>query len=104
MRPWAIISHVSDRYTLEQNQKASPIDSFANGTVFACYESRETGDRLLEEQAMTTKMKAFVMQGIGKVEFVDKPMPEPGPNDAIVKTTRAFVCTFRCPHAQGCDR
>ena len=42
---------------------------------------------------MTTMMKAFVMQGIGKVEFVDKPIPEPGPNDAIVKTTRALVCT-----------
>lgn len=38
-------------------------------------------------------MKAFVMQGLGKVEFVDKPIPEPGPNDAIVKTTRALVCT-----------
>ncbi len=42
---------------------------------------------------MTRTMKAFVMQGIGKVAFMDKPIPEPGPNDAIVKTTRALVCT-----------
>ncbi len=42
---------------------------------------------------MAQTMKAFVMQGIGRVEFVDKPIPEPGPNDAIVKTTRALVCT-----------
>ena len=38
-------------------------------------------------------MKAFVIQGLGKVEFVDKPIAELGPNDAIVKTTRALVCT-----------
>ncbi|MEW4530167.1 MAG: NAD(P)-dependent alcohol dehydrogenase [Maioricimonas sp. JB045] len=38
-------------------------------------------------------MKTFVMKGIGRVGFMDKPIPEPGPNDAIVKTTRALVCT-----------
>lgn len=38
-------------------------------------------------------MKAFVMQGIGQVGFTEKPVPEPGPNDAIIKTTRALVCT-----------
>jgi threonine dehydrogenase-like Zn-dependent dehydrogenase len=39
-------------------------------------------------------MKAFVMKSIGKVGFMDKPMlADPGPNDAIVKTTRALVCT-----------
>jgi threonine dehydrogenase-like Zn-dependent dehydrogenase len=38
-------------------------------------------------------MKAFVMQGIGKVAVVDKPIPEPGPNDAVVKTTVALICT-----------
>ncbi len=42
---------------------------------------------------MTKSMKAFVMQGIGRTEFTDKPIPEPGPNDAVVKTTRALVCT-----------
>ncbi len=42
---------------------------------------------------MDKTMKAFVMQGIGKVGFMEKPIPEPGPTDAIVKTTRALVCT-----------
>ncbi len=38
-------------------------------------------------------MKAFVMKEIGKVGFVEKPVPQPGPNDAIVRTTRALICT-----------
>ena len=38
-------------------------------------------------------MRAFVMKGIGKVGFADKPIPAPGPTDAIVKTTKALICT-----------
>lgn len=38
-------------------------------------------------------MKAFVMKSLGQVGFSDKPIPEPGPDDAIVKTTRALICT-----------
>jgi threonine dehydrogenase-like Zn-dependent dehydrogenase len=38
-------------------------------------------------------MKAFVMEGIGRVAVVDKPIPEPGPNDAIIRTTAALICT-----------
>lgn len=38
-------------------------------------------------------MKAFVMEQIGRVALVDKPKPEPGPNDAIVRTTAALICT-----------
>jgi isopropanol dehydrogenase (NADP+) len=38
-------------------------------------------------------MKAFVMRQIGQVGFMDKPVPRPGPNDAIVKTTAALICT-----------
>lgn len=38
-------------------------------------------------------MKAFVMKSIGQVGFMEKPVPEPGPNDAIVQTTRALICT-----------
>lgn len=42
----------------------------------------------------TGTMRSFVMKGIGKVGFMDKPIPtDPGPNDAIIKTTRALVCT-----------
>lgn len=43
---------------------------------------------------MGTTMNAFVMHGIGRVGFMEKPIPsEVGPNDAIIKTTRALVCT-----------
>jgi len=39
-------------------------------------------------------MQAFVMRGIGKVGLLEKPVPEdPGPNGAIIKTTRALICT-----------
>jgi isopropanol dehydrogenase (NADP+) len=38
-------------------------------------------------------MKAFVMQGLGRVQFADKSVPKPGPNDAIIKTTHALICT-----------
>jgi len=38
-------------------------------------------------------MKAFVMKEIGAVGMMDKPVPTPGPNDAIVKTTAALICT-----------
>jgi threonine dehydrogenase-like Zn-dependent dehydrogenase len=38
-------------------------------------------------------MKAFVMKKIGEVGFMEKPKPRPGPNDAVVRTTRALICT-----------
>src|SRR3989475_8212902 len=38
-------------------------------------------------------MKAFVMKAIGQGGFMEKPIPHPGPNDAIVKTTKALICT-----------
>lgn len=38
-------------------------------------------------------MRAFVMKGIGQVAVMEKPVPEPGPNDAVVRTTTALVCT-----------
>ena len=38
-------------------------------------------------------MRSFVMKRIGEVGLMDKPLPECGPNDAIVKTTAALICT-----------
>lgn len=38
-------------------------------------------------------VKTFVMYGIGQVGFAEKPVPAPGPDDVIVKTTRALICT-----------
>lgn len=42
---------------------------------------------------MAQQMRCFVMKGIGKVGFAEKPIPTAGPNDAVVKTTHALVCT-----------
>ena len=38
-------------------------------------------------------MKAFVMKEIGQVAFLEKPIPDVGPYDAVVKTKVALVCT-----------
>jgi len=37
------------------------------------------------------QMKAFVMKEIGRVGFMDKPIPTPAPNDAVVRATRALI-------------
>lgn len=42
---------------------------------------------------MASMMKAFVMHRIGEVGMMDKPIPSAGPNDAIVRTTAALICT-----------
>ncbi len=39
------------------------------------------------------KMTCFVMHGIDKVGMTEKLIPRPGPNDAVVRTTAALVCT-----------
>jgi threonine dehydrogenase-like Zn-dependent dehydrogenase len=38
-------------------------------------------------------MRAFVMHGIGEVGIIEKPIPRAGPNDAIIRTTAALICT-----------
>jgi threonine dehydrogenase-like Zn-dependent dehydrogenase len=51
---------------------------------------------LLEEKTATasaTLMKAFVMQGLGKVGIVQKEVPRVGPDDALIRTTAALICT-----------
>jgi threonine dehydrogenase-like Zn-dependent dehydrogenase len=42
---------------------------------------------------ITGTMRAFVMASLDHVGFMDKPVPEPGPNDAVIKTTRGLICT-----------
>ncbi|HKQ88708.1 MAG TPA: NAD(P)-dependent alcohol dehydrogenase [Candidatus Acidoferrales bacterium] len=56
----------------------------------------ERAQVILETEPRTSsqRMLAFVMRKIGSVGFMDKPVPrDPGPNGAIIKTTRALVCT-----------
>ena len=38
-------------------------------------------------------MKAFAFLGVGKTGVIDKPIPEAGPRDAIVRTTASLICT-----------
>lgn len=42
---------------------------------------------------MAGTMRAFVMPEVGKTAVVDKPIPEPGPEEAVVRTTTALICT-----------
>ncbi|GHG92974.1 putative NADP-dependent isopropanol dehydrogenase [Streptomyces lanatus] len=46
-------------------------------------------------------MKAFVMKEIGRVGFMEKPVPQLGPGDALVRTTRALICTSDSHTVQG---
>src|SRR5689334_8883267 len=50
---------------------------------------------------MAKTMKAFVMKRIGEVGIMEKAVPDPGPNDAIVKTTAALICTSDTHTAAG---
>jgi len=38
-------------------------------------------------------MRAFVMTHVGATAVVEKPIPEPGLEEAVVRTTAAMVCT-----------
>ena len=40
---------------------------------------------------MSETMTSFVMHGIGKVGVMEKPIPRPGSNDAIIRTTAALM-------------
>lgn len=55
----------------------------------------------MKDKAHSQTMKAYVMYGIGATGFVEKPVPTPGPNDAIVKTKAALVCTSDCHLVAG---
>ena len=50
---------------------------------------------------MATTMTCFVMHGVGRVGLVEKPVPRAGPNDAVVRTTAALVCTSDCHTVAG---
>lgn len=41
---------------------------------------------------MTAMMKAAVFIGPGRIELVDKPIPDIGPNDALVRITTTTIC------------
>lgn len=49
---------------------------------------------LRESAVQPGMMKTFVMHSLGNVGFMEKAVPaDPGPNGAIIKTTKALICT-----------
>jgi isopropanol dehydrogenase (NADP+) len=42
---------------------------------------------------MAENMRAFVIKQVGETGVVEKPVPEPGPEEAVVRTTAALICT-----------
>lgn len=51
------------------------------------------GSHKWKNAIMPQTMNTFVMKKIGSVGMMEKPIADPGPNDAIVKTTAALVWT-----------
>ena len=46
-----------------------------------------------EAGLMADSMRAFVIKQVGETGVVEKPIPEPGPEEAVVRTTAALICT-----------
>jgi isopropanol dehydrogenase (NADP+) len=42
---------------------------------------------------MAESMRAFVIKQVGETGVVEKPIPQPGPEEAVVRTTAALICT-----------
>jgi hypothetical protein len=45
-----------------------------------------TGVHHFQEIAMSGRMKAAVFVEPGRIELADKPIPDVGPNDALIRT------------------
>ena len=85
----AISAALRVRSTLQANGATKRAFRFEG---LACIGSMERLERS-ECAAEGYAMKTFVMKSIGQVGFAEKPVPRPGPMDAIVKTTMALICT-----------
>jgi threonine dehydrogenase-like Zn-dependent dehydrogenase len=42
---------------------------------------------------MAESMRAFVIKQVGETGVVEKPIPQPGPEEAVVRSTAALICT-----------
>src|SRR6187549_3640351 len=56
-------------------------------------ETKTPTSRKTTSSRSSSTMRTFVMRRIGEVGVMEKPIPEPGPNDAIIRTTAALICT-----------
>jgi threonine dehydrogenase-like Zn-dependent dehydrogenase len=46
-------------------------------------------------------MKGLAFLGVAKVGVIEKPIPDPGPNDAVIQTTASLVCTSDVHNVRG---
>jgi threonine dehydrogenase-like Zn-dependent dehydrogenase len=51
-----------------------------------------TGVHHFQEIAMSGRMKAAVFVEPGRIELADKPIPDVGPNDALIRITTTTIC------------
>ena len=52
---------------------------------------RDVGQIDRGEREMAETMRALVFLGIDRVGIVEKPIPEPGPRDAVIRTTASIT-------------
>jgi isopropanol dehydrogenase (NADP+) len=98
-----VVAHHADEYerwarAMGVNYYVSkPIESFRFASLLTSFlEHRASSPQ--EPRRSSAKreirfMKAFVMTNLDRVGLVEKPLPKAGPNDAVVKTTSALICT-----------
>ncbi len=103
--PRASLIYVATRHSIDYEKWARamgvsyyvsrPIDSASFTALLASFLEHHAAVRgnAGQSPAKTHAMKTFVMTELDHVGLVEKPIPKPGPNDAIVKTTRALICT-----------
>jgi len=74
---------------------SKPIETARFVSVLTSFLEHRAGERGSSTSPLAEPegMKAFVMTELNHVAFLDKPIPEAGPNDAVIKTTRALICT-----------
>ena len=73
---------------IENSRFASVLTSFLEHRASSADQTRGN-----KAKSQTKSMTAFVMTELDGVGFIEKPIPKAGPNDAVVKTTRALICT-----------
>jgi threonine dehydrogenase-like Zn-dependent dehydrogenase len=48
-----------------------------------------------KEVPLKAKMKALVFVAPGKITLVEKPVPQPGPTEALIRITTTTICAKR---------
>ncbi len=75
---------------------SKPIEAARFASILTSFLEHRAGERGPAKPSRMEKpqvMKTFVMSEMNRVGFLEKPIPQAGPNDAIIQTTRALICT-----------